>query len=92
MLRKIWNKYFSECHGIVFVIDGSDEIRFKEVKETLDDIFEEDSDIEQLPVMFLLNKMDKGEFRGVDFISDRLQLQDVRCSGESVILPISAVE
>ena len=46
VLRKIWNKYFSECHGIVFVIDGSDEIRFKEVKETLDDMFEEDSDIE----------------------------------------------
>jgi ADP-ribosylation factor related protein 1 len=28
VLRKIWNKYFTECNGIVFLIDGSDEIRF----------------------------------------------------------------
>ena len=39
VMRKIWNKYFSECNGIIFVIDGSDEIRFQEVRETLDDMF-----------------------------------------------------
>ena len=79
VLRKIWNKYFSECHGLVFVIDGSDEIRFQEVKETLDEVFEEGSDIQQLPVLFMLNKSDKSEFRGVDFISDRFKLGDIKC-------------
>ena len=72
VLRKIWDKYFSECHGLVFVIDGADEIRLSEVKETLDMVFEEGNHTENLPVLFLLNKNDKGEFRGVDFISDRL--------------------
>ena len=27
-LRKIWGKYFSECDGVVFIIDGADESRF----------------------------------------------------------------
>ena len=35
VLRKIWDKYFDEAHGLVFVIDGTDEMRFNEVRETL---------------------------------------------------------
>ena len=38
-LRKIWGKYFSECNGVVFLIDGSDESRFEEVKEVLDSLY-----------------------------------------------------
>lgn len=34
-LRVIWNKYYSESHGIVFVIDSANEARFQEAKETL---------------------------------------------------------
>ena len=37
LLRKIWNKYFRECHGVVFVVDGSDESRFEEVREVIDE-------------------------------------------------------
>lgn len=63
----------------MFVIDGSDEIRFQEVKETLDEVFEEESDTLQLSVLFLLNKNDKSEFRGVDFVTDRLGLNQINC-------------
>lgn len=34
-LRVIWNKYYSESHGVVFVIDSANEARFQEAKETL---------------------------------------------------------
>ena len=27
-LRKIWTKYFAQCNGVMFIIDGSDETRF----------------------------------------------------------------
>jgi GTPase SAR1 family protein len=38
-LRKIWGKYFSECNGVVFLLDGSDESRFEEVKEVIDSLY-----------------------------------------------------
>lgn len=34
-LRAIWNKYYSESHGIVFVVDSANEARFEEAKHTL---------------------------------------------------------
>ena len=39
VLRKIWDKYFNEANCIVFVIDGTDPIRFEEVSETLARIY-----------------------------------------------------
>ena len=27
VLRKIWDKYFSECNGLIFMIDGADPAR-----------------------------------------------------------------
>jgi len=38
-LRKIWGKYFSECDGVVFLVDGCDEDRFEEVKEVIDSLY-----------------------------------------------------
>jgi signal recognition particle receptor subunit beta len=35
VLRKIWEKYFTQCNGLVFMLDGSDPIRFDEARETL---------------------------------------------------------
>jgi ADP-ribosylation factor related protein 1 len=35
VLRKIWEKYFNEANGLIYVIDGADDMRFNEVKETL---------------------------------------------------------
>ena len=117
-LRKIWGKYFSECHGVVFIIDGADQGRFQEVREVIDELYtrkqldeaglpvvskknriikrgpgpmstalQGDDDLEGaggalddeegqtlfeilkgLPVLFLLNKNDKTEFKGVDQI------------------------
>ena len=36
-LRKIWTKYFAECNAVLFIIDGSDESRFNEVREVIDE-------------------------------------------------------
>ena len=38
-LRKIWTKYFVECDGVIFLIDGSDESRFEEVREVIDELY-----------------------------------------------------
>jgi hypothetical protein len=38
-LRKIWHKYFCECNGVIFIIDGSDESRFDEVRNVIDELY-----------------------------------------------------
>lgn len=40
VLRKIWEKYFSECNMLVFMVDASDQIRFEEVKETINKLYD----------------------------------------------------
>ncbi|OAJ39960.1 hypothetical protein BDEG_23751 [Batrachochytrium dendrobatidis JEL423] len=37
-LRSIWEKYYSECHAIVFVVDSTDRVRIEEVQATLDKV------------------------------------------------------
>ena len=34
-----YGKYFSQCHGVVFILDGSDEEKFAEVREVIDDLY-----------------------------------------------------
>lgn len=38
-LQVLWDKYISECHGIVFVVDASNESRLNESQETFSKFF-----------------------------------------------------
>ena len=33
-LQSIWEKYYLDCHAIVFVVDATDHARIEDVKET----------------------------------------------------------
>lgn len=33
LLRSIWPKYYLECHGIIFMVDGSNGERMEDVRE-----------------------------------------------------------
>lgn len=34
--RPLWEHYYKDCHGIIFIIDSSDKLRLVVVKEELD--------------------------------------------------------
>ena len=68
VLRKIWDKYFVEADCVVFVIDGTDPVRFGEVKETIESLYNESGDLQYKPLLFLLNKADCPTFVGADKI------------------------
>ena len=73
MLRKIWEKYYGQCNGIVFVVDGANESRLEEVSMTLDKIYD-DTELVDLPVLILVNKADSPDFLGQDSVREHLQL------------------
>lgn len=33
-LRGIWEKYYDQCHALIFVIDSNDQIHLEEAKQT----------------------------------------------------------
>lgn len=33
-LQSIWERYYSECHAIVFVVDSTDPVRLEECRDT----------------------------------------------------------
>ena len=92
VLRKIWDKYYSECNGVIFVIDGADSIRFEEVSETLAKLYcqEFPNDLVDLPLLILVNKKDNPEFRGLDAIKQNLYLSEVFCNKPVEVIAISA--
>ena len=54
-LRRIWERYYSECHGLVYVLDAANRERFDESKETLGSILE-NVDLAGAPLLIVVNK------------------------------------
>lgn len=73
ILRGIWEKHYSECDGVIFVIDSVDVGRMMEVKATLSKLTSHRTIIERSPpLVLLLNKQDVSDCEGIKSIIDRL--------------------
>ena len=77
VLRKIWEKYYSQCNGVVFVVDGANESRLDEVKSVLNKLYSErfPTELVDLPLLFLINKSDHEGFLGIEHVSTHLNLR-----------------
>jgi len=56
--RSLWEHYYKDCHGIIFIIDSSDKLRLVVVKEELDMLLQHPDvagtfDHDQIPVVFV---------------------------------------
>lgn len=56
-LQLLWDKYFLEAHGIIWVVDSSDRERLGESVEAFTKIIENDL-LCSLPLLFIINKQD----------------------------------
>ncbi|RKP01680.1 hypothetical protein CXG81DRAFT_29693 [Caulochytrium protostelioides] len=56
-LQQLWDKYYAECHGIIFVVDSCDSDRIKEVHDVLAQVVTT-HDTEGVPILMLANKQD----------------------------------
>ncbi|XP_038217215.1 ADP-ribosylation factor-like protein 13B [Zerene cesonia] len=66
--RQIWSQYYSEVHGVIFVIDSSDYSRLDECKVVLEEVLSHDK-ISGKPVLVLANKQDKtGALDDIDVV------------------------
>ncbi|KAM9821055.1 ADP-ribosylation factor-like protein 13B [Neosynchiropus ocellatus] len=69
-IRGIWKNYYSESHGVVFVVDSSDVQRIQETRETMTEVLQHPR-IAGKPVLVLANKQDQeGALAEADLIEN----------------------
>ena len=56
-IRRLWQHYYQNCEGLIFVIDSSDIERLEEVKSELFGVLESDA-MQDVPFVILANKQD----------------------------------
>ena len=56
-LRGIWEKYYAEAHGLIYVVDASDPDRFEESRAVLQQLLNH-PDLTGIPLLVFANKQD----------------------------------
>ncbi|XP_069694584.1 ADP-ribosylation factor-like protein 6 [Periplaneta americana] len=57
--RDLWEHYYKDCQGVIFVVDSSDRLRLVVVREELDLLLQHpDIAGRRFPILFFANKMD----------------------------------
>ncbi|CAG8574273.1 6781_t:CDS:2, partial [Scutellospora calospora] len=90
-LHGIWEKYYSECHAIIFVVDSTDKERIEECKEIFERIITNE-EVEGVPVLMLANKQDLPNSLKVEEIKEIFNKIALKLGArDSRVLPISAL-
>ncbi|GBF91820.1 hypothetical protein Rsub_04925 [Raphidocelis subcapitata] len=72
-LRSIWDKYYSDSHAVVFVVDASNRGRLEEAKAAFDRVMGA-RDLGGAPVLVLANKQDAEGAAGLTEVAEALGL------------------
>ena len=77
--RNLWEHYYRECHGIIFVIDSSDKLRMTVAKDELNMLLGHDDIMhKRIPILFMANKMDLRDALSGVKTSAMLELENIR--------------
>ncbi|KAL4714103.1 hypothetical protein ACJJTC_008457 [Scirpophaga incertulas] len=63
-LQSLWDKYYAECHAVIYIVDSSDRERVSESKETFDRMIASEH-LAGVPLLVLANKQDIPDCMGV---------------------------
>mmetsp|Transcript_15626 Transcript_15626/g.30237 ORF Transcript_15626/g.30237 Transcript_15626/m.30237 type:complete len:233 (+) Transcript_15626:391-1089(+) len=74
-LRSIWDKYYSEAHGLVFVLDSADTDRFEEAKAAMESLVDH-PELAGVPLLVCANKQDLATARSYEEIDAYFQITD----------------
>ncbi len=76
--RNLWENYYAETEGIIFVIDSSDTVRMCVVKDELETLLgHKDIAKRSVPILFFANKMDLPKSLTPAQVSEALELSKI---------------
>ncbi|KAH8254384.1 hypothetical protein KR032_009778 [Drosophila birchii] len=77
--RNLWEHQFKNCHGIIYVIDSSDRMRFVVVKDELDLVLRHPDLCNRIvPILFYGNKSDMEDSLSSVKIAAALRLENIK--------------
>ncbi|XP_072024489.1 uncharacterized protein [Amphiura filiformis] len=79
-VRALWQHYFCETHGLIFVVDSADRSRLWEARDELFRVLSSSYMTPGIPVLVLANKQDLPGALGVSEITDVLDLNTLSTS------------
>ncbi|TRY74998.1 hypothetical protein TCAL_08648 [Tigriopus californicus] len=90
-LQALWDKYYAECHAVIFTVDSHDRERVSESKAAFDAMIS-NSNITGVPLLVLANKQDLPESMGVREVKPIFQDNDEKIGNrECMVLPTSGL-
>ncbi|ODV90857.1 hypothetical protein CANCADRAFT_112103 [Tortispora caseinolytica NRRL Y-17796] len=90
-LRSMWINHYATCHGMVFVVDSTDQERIQECINELISIADHE-DLEGVPILMLANKQDLDSSLEIEQIKEIFNPVAAHLSArDSRVLPISAL-
>jgi len=90
-LQTLWDKYYAESHGIIYVIDSHDRERIEESKEAFDQMVRNEL-LQGVPLLVLANKQDLPDCMGVREVKPIFnQSAHLIGSRDCMVMPVSAL-
>lgn len=90
-LQSLWDKYYAECHAIIYIVDSSDRERMDESKKTFEKMICNEN-LAGIPLLILANKQDIPDCMGVRDVKPIFN-QNAHLIGrrDFMVMPISAL-
>jgi len=90
-LQALWDKYFAECHAIIYTVDSNDRERIEESKKSFD-VMIKNENLKGVPLLLLANKQDLPECMGVREVKPIFHKNDESIGArDCMVLPTSGL-
>ncbi|KAK7580097.1 hypothetical protein V9T40_000726 [Parthenolecanium corni] len=90
-LQSLWDKYYSESHAVIYIVDSNDRERIPESKEIFDKMISNEN-LSGVPLLVLANKQDIPQCMGVREVKPIFD-QNAHLIGrrDCMVMPVSAL-
>lgn len=68
-LQSLWDKYYAECHAVIYIIDSSDSERLDESRDSFDKMVSSEA-LNGVPLLVVANKQDIPDSLPVEKVKD----------------------
>ena len=90
-LRSLWERYYGEAHGLLFVVDASDVARLEEAREVLQSLLQH-QELTGIPLLVFANKQDAAGALSPHEVQARFGLEQADGSSQpQTVLGTSAI-